>query len=283
MLNLLKIEMIDWCYRRDTDDREFNHIAEKVIENFEKLNIDACCIERVSRDWATSFMQQIDRRKYLLNFHKTTIGNLVEGGSVSIRRSTPACCTIDHIDTITLPSSKPQPDGGQPGCLHVFEWNEYKFIMGCMPQNLGRDGTRNFDKQKYFDVIDQFWPNRKDSIDILPIAIWHEPHNTYQIHVWQLDIEDAIADDKFLNNYIKNSKKTVVSLVEEFGKNTGVVDVPLNQRIDSTNKNSILVYTNNPGAFSLDVFDVKNLPGVNSNSLAYHMQIDVNILDKDIE
>ncbi len=168
----------------------------KVLENFEKLDIDACCIERVSRDWATSFMQQVDRRKYLLNFHKTTIGNESEGGSVSIRRAAPQCCTIDHVDTITLPSSKPQPDGGQPGCLHVFEWNGYKFIMGCMPQNLGRDGTKNFDKQKYFDVIDQFWPNRKDLIDIIPIAIWHEPHNAYQTHVWQLDIEDAIADLK---------------------------------------------------------------------------------------
>jgi hypothetical protein len=182
-----------------------------------------------------------------------------------------------------LPSSKPQPDGGQPGCLHVFEWNGYKFIMGCMPQNLGRDGTRNFDKQKYFDVIDQFWPNRKDSIDIIPIAIWHEPHNAYQTHVWQLDIEDAIADDKFLNNYIKNAKRPVISLVEEFGKNTGVVDVPLQQRIDSDGKNSILVYTNNPGAFSLDKFDVEHLPGINSNSIAYYMQIDVNILDEDIE
>ena len=92
----------------------------------------------------------------------------------------------------------------------------------------------------------------------------------------------AIADDKFLNDYIKNAKQPIVSLVEEFGKNTGVVDVPLNQRIDRPKKNSILVYTNNPGAFSLDAFDVKHLPGVNNNSIAYHIQIDVNILDEDI-
>jgi hypothetical protein len=281
MLKILKIEMINWCYT-ENDQIDMKSLTDRLDFEFKRRGgIDLCVIERISQAYYTVFNNQIDKNTYRTEFiTSTTNGNHVVGGSIAVY-SKDANSILSHT-SLNLPSSKKQWDGGQPGKLHVFSCcDTFKIVIGCMPQNLGRDEPKdlNMIKQKYFEVLDMFWPNRKDETDILPIAIWPDGANKrsgYEIHVWQLNIEDAILDDQFLYDWILNNKEPVISLVEEFGKNTDVVrpNIKLLKVIEEDGKNTTGVYTNSERFSNIVVEDVNNIPGVNDTSIANYITIE---------
>ena len=281
MLKILKIEMINWCYTAD-DEIDMKSLTDKIDFEFKKRSgIDLCIIERVSQAYYNAFYYAIDKNTYRTEFiTSTTDGNHVVGGSIAIYCK--ASSDIQKHTCLNLPSSKKQWDGGQPGKLHVFSCcNKYKIVIGCMPQNLARDQPKdlNMIKQKYFEMLDSFWPNRKDETDILPIAMWPDGADNrsgYEIHVWQLNIEDAILDDQFLYDWIRNNNDSVITMVEEFGRNTNVVrpDVKLLKVIEQPSKNCQAIYTNSEQFSDIIVEDVDNIPGVNSTSIANYITIE---------
>jgi len=270
-INILKISMIDWCYRIDRRQAQSWNELNAFLAS--QLELDVCFIERCSKDWYSDFVKYFDNQNYNTEFLVSSENDtrLSQGGTCVITRKT-AQNFIKFHSCLKLPSGKPQFDGGQPSRIHVFEYSGCIFLLGCMPQNLGRDGIS---KDNYLDLISKFWGDGCET-DVFPVAVYDKDLKLYDVHMWQLNLQDAINDDKFLDKYISESTKPVISLVEQFGIGTDVVQLQSIETIKQPKINCVIVYSNNPETFSVTTSDVDKVPRVSDTSFVKHISVGIN-------
>lgn len=290
-LGILKISMIDWCHipgSKSTD--KWQLLTDAIMKEFENATkpLDLVFIERVNESYFNDFLgyltycldypyssgYKFSYRKLTINFVQSTftdkrMGEV--GGSIVISNNNEVTLT----DSIDLPSSKPQFDNGQPGKLLTFTYADCEFIIGCVPQNLGRDGDS---EQPYIDVLDHFWPNRagEETPSIFPVAVWDEGADLYNIHVWQTHLYDAIQDDEAIETYMHTRPLPLLTLVEGLGDGTDVMTHYQIASILMPGVNPMAMYTNSPGTFTITHKDRNAaIPEVSSDSLVQYISINI--------
>lgn len=268
-LNILKVSVIDWCYRLGRRTRwewmDLEIVLSNIIEKH--TDIDYIFLERVSKCWYSDFIKYVDIKGYTHTFVETANVDkriMKKGGG--------SCILIKEGNNtkfrkFTLPSSRPQPDGGQPSKIVSFNWNDINVLIGCMPQNLGRDGLKEVDY--WYASIEKFWGDGCNT-DCVVVPIYDEELKEYDYHHWQTSQTDAILDDKYIANLSKQNKS--ILLIEEFGVFHGedeYYDVDMDHLrthypITKKKVNTLNVYSTE----DINVFDeeVENIPRVTDTS-----------------
>jgi len=290
-LGILKISMIDWCHvHASKSNNRWQLLTDVIMQEFENNTnpLDLVFIERVSESYYDDFLMflawsldypyssgyKFTYWKLKIDFVQSTCtdGRMGEvGGSIVISKNNKVTLT----DSIDLPSSKPQFDNGQPGKLLTFAYANCEFIIGCVPQNLGRDGES---EQPYIDEIDQFWSNRQGEAtpSIFPVAVWDEGTSRYNIHVWQTRLSDAIQDDKLIEMYMHTRTLPLLTLVEGLGDRTDVITHYQVASILMPGVNPMVMYTNSPDTFTITHKDRNAaIPEVSSDSLVQYISINI--------
>lgn len=201
-LKLFKINYVDWTYRGL--NRSQKHEQLELIDCLANIEFDICIIERVSRAWADTFLNECDpcheaekwfvRTANIDNRLGYTAGSLI----ISRRKN-----IVKNVGKIQLPSSKPQTDAGNPTYVPKFRIGETEILVGQMPQNLARDISKK-EIDNYLDVIEKTFPDAMHS-DLMMVGVYDKFHHEYDIHTWQINPMDAKHDDNFILNYIKNN------------------------------------------------------------------------------
>lgn len=276
-LGILKISMIDWCHTTGRKhESEWALLTNAILEEFNNKgnSLDMVVIERVSDYYYDDFLLNFRVDGFDCHFVQTTFSDPrcgAIGGTIFVTQNK----DIKITGSIDLPSSRPQFDNGQPGKLATFEYAGCEFIIGCCPQNLGRDGD---DPQPYLDIVDNFWGKRPIAGEpsILPVAVWDEYENRYDIHVWQLNIEDAMRDDEMINSYMHNHTAPVLTLVEGLGQGTGEINQTPIASVIKYRVNPMVMYTNSPSTFTVThTAPLAPFPNVNDTSLQEYISINI--------
>ena len=290
-LGILKISMIDWCHMPGSKQHDRWHLLTDVImQEFENTTnpLDLVFIERVNESYFNDFLVYLTHCldypqssgykfsywKLKINFVQSTftdkrMGEV--GGSIVISKNN----EVKLTDSIDLPSSKPQFDNGQPGKLLTFTYANCEFIIGCVPQNLGRDGDA---ERPYIDMLDHFWTDRQGEMtpSIFPVAVWDEGAGRYNIHVWQTHLSDAIQDDEAIETYIYTRTLPCLTLVEGLGDGTDVITHYQIASIIMPHVNPMVMYTNSPDTFTITHKDRHAvIPEIPGDSLVQYISINI--------
>jgi hypothetical protein len=225
MLRILKVSLIDWCYRRDCNTpEEWQSTVTDISSALQESAADVCVIERNSHDWHQDFAENFTDQEYSISFVDTA--NLdsrlnIRGGTTVLFKKTSAL-TMEIADSIQLSSSQPQFDGGQPTSVPVIKVNGINIAIGCMPQNLGRELSVQ-QMYHYNDFLRLFW-SKSVGQNIVAVPIWDKYQNRYDIHVWQTQLRDAVHDDRQLIDFVREGSNIVmVEMFQEYHKEHCVI------------------------------------------------------------
>lgn len=217
MIRVLKISLIDWCYRiRQRDRSGWRRFSQDLESALLATNTDVCVIERNSYDWHLDFLHHVPLNNYTSGFVDTALLDSrlnIRGGTTVLIHQRRQDISIQP--SLTLPSARAQFDGGQPTSIPVIAVNGIRIAIGSMPQNLGREtppavlGTHD-------QLITTFWPGGAGQ-DILAVPVWDADADRYDVHVWQLKLSDALQDDQTVIDFLTESNTiTMVEMFQEY-------------------------------------------------------------------
>jgi len=278
MLRILKVSLIDWCYRLNRRDGQqwapFIHTLNTAIA---ECQADIAVIERNSFDWHQDFIRYFGHAEYSEVFINTAqldsrLG--IQGGTtLLIRKNTSH--NIELAESLNLPSAKPQFDGGQPTSIPVITVNGIQIAIGCMPQNLGRECSIQ-QLHQYNDFLRGFWGDGSNQ-DIIAVPVWDADANYYDVHVWQTRYRDAVNDDRAVIDFTRqDSTISIVEMFQEYHKEHCVIPQPFmtQLRLHKPRINPLRVCSNIPG-ITVTLHDVQTkIDRVSDTSLVQCIELD---------
>lgn len=263
MLRILKVSLIDWCYRLGRcDAQDWAPLTDSIQSALIESSADVCVIERNSLDWHQDFCRYFGNTEYSMVFIPTAMLDTrlnIQGGTTAlIRKNTTLSIALDA--SIELPSAKPQFDGGQPTSIPVISVNGIRVAIGCMPQNLGREMSVT-QMYQHNDFLRSFWGDGSGQ-DIVAVPVWDKDANCYDIHVWQTRLRDAVADDRVLIDFIREGNTIgIVEMFQDYHKEHCVIPQAFMTQLGVIN----------PGVNPLTV--CSNLPGLSVTAHDLHTEI----------
>jgi hypothetical protein len=118
------------------------------------------------------------------------------------------------------------------------------------------------------NTISQFWGDGCET-DAFVVPIYDKDLELYDYHFWQVSEDDAIIDDKYIVDFVKDKK--CITLIEEFGEFNGnqayTVDLSIFKHKDVIRQkrvNTLNVYS----TYDIEVesYDVEQIPRINDTS-----------------
>ena len=278
MLRILKVSLIDWCYRSDMpkDAQDWAPFVNTLGEALVESQADICVIERNSFDWHQDFIRYFGHTEYSVVFINTAqldsrLG--IQGGTtLLIRKNTSHNVALGT--SLDLPSAKPQFDGGQPTSIPVITVNGVQIAIGCMPQNIGREFSIQ-QLHQYNDLLRAFWGRGSDQ-DIVAVPVWDNISNRYDIHVWQTRLRDAVADDRILIDFVREGNTIcIVEMFQEYHKEHCVIPQAFmaHVKVHKLKINPLHICSNIPG-IGISAFDIKTkIAEVNNTSMVQCIEL----------